>query len=699
MTDDNRRVHHGDLRGDDAGRPRWSALRAALAIGLLALLAPACDDSSNPIDDAADEADGPPDAEDGTDADAEAETAPRCGDGALDDGEECDDGNDVSGDGCEPSTCVFSCHADADCRESPDDPCTTDTCDEVDGGRMCGRAPNPGAACDDGDACTEDDRCDADGLCRPGTSICDCPGGTTAECAAFEDGDLCNGTLVCNAGTRTCEVDPATVVTCPPAEACRTFACVPATGECPPTNRDAGTSCDDGLFCTGPDACDDSGTCASAGDPCPESCRTCNEDTDACDVSADWCWIDGACHATDAVDPSDPCRRCRPAVAVTEWAAGPDFTPCSVVTTPTDYSYDICVRGACVSPGSCGDASCNAPGPNWTIPDTNQRSCYDATGTPLASCPGTAGSATCSTTAFCGQDAQYGWDTTHPASARFMRTDTTEPIVRDNVTGLVWQGCAAGQVDTACVGTATSHTWAEALAFCDGLAWDGPSDWRLPDAFELQTLLDYGRSAAPYIDPTAFPAAPNDRFWSSSAYAGAPSFAWVVLFDMGLVAYGGTSDTALIRCVRCAAPVPAPPAPRLTRTEPVAGQPVVEDTGTGYFWQGCPAGLSGAACTDGSVSTMSWQAALAYCEGLDWGGRSDWRLPNVTELRPIVDDTHESPAIDTTVFPATPADRFWSSSSVARSSSDAWFVHFGSGSAVNGDKTDDSGVRCACVGP
>ncbi|MDI7270086.1 MAG: DUF4215 domain-containing protein, partial [Myxococcota bacterium] len=53
------------------------------------------------------EVDVEPDVDVDREADADAEVSPYCGDGALDDGEECDDGNDVPGDGCEPETCRF----------------------------------------------------------------------------------------------------------------------------------------------------------------------------------------------------------------------------------------------------------------------------------------------------------------------------------------------------------------------------------------------------------------------------------------------------------------------------------------------------------------------------------------------------------------------------------------------------------------
>ncbi|MBI5525156.1 MAG: DUF1566 domain-containing protein [Deltaproteobacteria bacterium] len=139
--------------------------------------------------------------------------------------------------------------------------------------------------------------------------------------------------------------------------------------------------------------------------------------------------------------------------------------------------------------------------------------------------------------------------------------------------------------------------------------------------------------------------------------------------------------------------------PRYTKTEPVAGQPVVADNTTGLTWQGCAAGLSGAACGTGSATTHTWQNALKYCEGLTWGNQSDWRLPSVGELFSLVDARRSIPAIDTTAFPTTPSSYFWSSTSYAANTSIAWYVHFGAGGVSGYDRPSNSNVRCVRGGP
>ncbi|MBN2362299.1 MAG: DUF1566 domain-containing protein [Deltaproteobacteria bacterium] len=360
---------------------------------------------------------------------------------------------------------------------------------------------------------------------------------------------------------------------------------------------------------------------------------------------------------------------------VNECSGEPDFTPCSLTTSP-DYGYDVCIGGACVSPGSCGTEACNTGGPHFALPDTNQRQCYDNSA--AMTCPSSGED-------FFGQDTQYGWDTAHLASERYTRSTAIadQPVVTDSVTGLEWQGCAAGQTGATCqTGSAATMTRQHALDHCEGLTWGGSSDWRLPDQYELQSIVDHGRFD-PSIDFDAFPATPGVRFWSSSSYRAivGDGDAWYVSFDYGDVSHEGKSLGYDVRCVRSGQPV-APVIPRFTRAENVVDQPVVADAVTRLIWQGCTAGQTGATCQTGSGEIKTWQQALAYCEGLTWGGSSDWRLPDTKELASLVDDTRVEPSIDVTAFPATPESWFWSSSSYAKNCSAAWSVEFQKGSVI-----------------
>ena len=109
----------------------------------------------------------------------------RCGNGVLDAGEACDDGNQSPQDCCSP-TCTFDASG-VTCTDG--DPCTSDTCD---GAGTCEHAPSEGAPCDDDDnACTAD-VCDASGVCQhpPNADPCD-------------DGDDCTPNDVCSGGSCT----------------------------------------------------------------------------------------------------------------------------------------------------------------------------------------------------------------------------------------------------------------------------------------------------------------------------------------------------------------------------------------------------------------------------------------------------------------------------------------------------------------
>jgi hypothetical protein len=442
---------------------------------------------------------------------------------------------------------------------------------------------------------------------------------------------------------------------------------------------------------------------------CEPPGEVCNAGDDDCDGLTDetGCGIGAPCiDDSGCASAGLACNENWGICVVADCSGQPNFTPCETITVP-DRSYDICSYGNCVSPG-CGDAACNAPGPNWPLPDTGQRFCADDSGWTTTSCPGTAGSAGCGTTDYCGQDAQYGWDTTHAVGERFTRTEVVsgEPVVVDNVSGLVWMGCAAGMSGAACDGFAGEwqYTWAEGLGYCDATSWAGLSDWRLPSEPELLSIMDRGVEGAPAIDEAAFPGTLVSYYWSSSFCAGSrPPRAWFVAF--GRDGYADCWDTALsgaVRCVRDGSGYVASPMPRFTRSVPVAGFPVVADAVTGLVWQGCPAGETGDDCA-GYPTWTDWYGALAYCEDSAWAGFIDWYVPNVVELRSLVDDRNVEPGLDAGVFRGSVAGEYWASTSIAARPEAAEAVRFPGGASVAGDKQllvpFPFTVRCVRQGP
>ncbi len=116
----------------------------------------------------------------------------------------------------------------------------------------------------------------------------------------------------------------------------------------------------------------------------------------------------------------------------------------------------------------------------------------------------------------------------------------------------------------------------------------------------------------------------------------------------------------------------------------VNGNGTVTDASTSLVWDQCPYGLTGAACDTGSVFYGDWPTALTKAveaNAASHKGFADWRVPNKNELESIVKlDTIGLPSIDTSVFPGTPLDWFWTSTTYAPSPSFAWIVSF-----VDGD--------------
>ena len=93
---------------------------------------------------------------------------------------------------------------------------------------------------------------------------------------------------------------------------------------------------------------------------------------------------------------------------------------------------------------------------------------------------------------------------------------------------------------------------------------------------------------------------------------------------------------------------------------------------TGLTWKRCAEGQSwdtvNKTCT-GTPTTYTWSVALSRAGG-------GWRLPNINELRSIVERRHWDPAINATVFPNTSGLSFWSASPYAPYAGRAWSVVF-----------------------
>ncbi len=521
--------------------------------------------------------------------------------------------------------------------------------------------------CDDGDLCTYGDACFS-GTCAGTRITCESSGCLESEC---------NGSATCTEGPR-CSASGCCEAGCSPSEQCLTTP-GPCPDLCTETTLSTGRTC---LGCGQNNAhgnCSEGDTLACAPE---QACLTqrCGDVEYQCLLNGStWLWREPC-----AVD--ELCKNTLGICAVQSCAQAPDLTHCQRIDEP-DRAYDICAASECQSPG-CGVGTCNAPRGAFPQSDTNQRTCYDDT-TALTACPSTGN--------YRGQDAHFGWDVINNANTRYRRdlTVPNQPVVEDLLTGLFWQGCANGMTGATCQGSATHAAWSDHFPLCESLVWGGFRDWRMPNDFELESLVDYGHPSGPMIDPVAFPSTPAAFFHTSSTRPANPGQSWQVSFGSGFVEGGFKTNERPTRCVRGQIPVVAA---RFQTNTTMPSQPVVVDLVTGLHWQGCSAGLSGSDCANGNALRGTWQTALTTCSALSWGGQTGWRLPNVKELRSIVDNRSSTASFFSDFFPRTMVasnQQYWSSTTISGTPSRAWCVDFQIGSTRSLIKSNtETFVRC-----
>jgi cysteine-rich repeat protein len=204
---------------------------------------------------------------------------PGCGDAVESGEEDCDDGNTISGDGCE-ADCTFTCSLTSDCDD--DNPCNgAATCATASHTCTDGMPPEAGTACErDGnpetpDHCVEndcrlsfcgdgltdaalDEQCDDHNTVEGDGCEADCTFSCTTD-AQCDDGNVCNGTETCVLAPHTCDSGAAAPSGTPcPGGSCQEGVCQPS--------ADAGSSTD-----AGTDAC---ATCPTDGGTVLGACTT-----------------------------------------------------------------------------------------------------------------------------------------------------------------------------------------------------------------------------------------------------------------------------------------------------------------------------------------------------------------------------------------------------------------------------------------
>jgi len=304
-------------------------------------------------------------------------TAPPCGDGAVQPGEDCDDGvaNGTSASCCS-TTCGFRPAADP-CDDDGNG-CTDDVCS---GASAVCQHPDNVAPCDDGFYCNGADTC-ATGTCsQHAGDPCTGPDGDT-DCAEScdESADSCTGidpaATLCRPSAGECDVDdycdgvdstcadefasPTTACGSPADDECTDPDTCDGAGTCLANHAAASTPCtDDGQVCTS-DACDGAGACVH---PAGNAGTECRADGGECDVA----------EACDGLNPSCPPDGFEPANAA---CGSPDDTECTepdacdgggnclanhvAASTPCTDDGQVCTADACDGAGTCAHPAGNA---------------------------------------------------------------------------------------------------------------------------------------------------------------------------------------------------------------------------------------------------------------------------------------------------------------------------------------------------
>lgn len=116
------------------------------------------------------------------------------------------------------------------------------------------------------------------------------------------------------------------------------------------------------------------------------------------------------------------------------------------------------------------------------------------------------------------------------------------------------------------------------------------------------------------------------------------------------------------------------PTPRFTDN----GDETVTDNLTGLMWQ----------TSLNIYGTKTWADAINQCDSAGTGSYTDWHLPNVHELYSVMSKGHSNPAL-LTGHPFTDVvhGNYWTSTTLAGISAQAWFVNLGSSHILGADKT------------
>ena len=137
-----------------------------------------------------------------------------------------------------------------------------------------------------------------------------------------------------------------------------------------------------------------------------------------------------------------------------------------------------------------------------------------------------------------GDDADY-----NPTGTQPSYTDNGDGTTTDNRTGLMWLK------DDNNYNSGGTQAWTAALSGCESFTYATYTDWRLPNANELFSIVEQ-EGTAPFINATYFPNTESNYYWTSTTYVPATTYALGVVFNVGGVYYTNKTNAYSVRPVR-----------------------------------------------------------------------------------------------------------------------------------------------------
>ena len=245
----------------------------------------------------------------------------------------------------------------------------------------------------------------------------------------------------------------------------------------------------------------------------------------------------------------------------------------------------------------------------------------------------------------------FGEDADFNINAPYFILNNSQ-LLTDTITGLMWQRADAGET-----------TFENALNYADTSTLGGYSDWRLPNAIEAFSILNF-QTQNPTVDLNYFIKTNAEYWWTSDLQVNDNSKVWVTNAGGGIgnhaksetISAGGIKKfhLRLVRTIKA----------KLINADRFAklADGTVYDSLTNLIWQKTP-----------YADTLTWEQALAYADTLTYAGYSDWRLPNIKELQSIQDNTAINPALNTNYFNVFGRKKFWSTTTLSNRTTSAWY--------------------------